>query len=148
LPLALDQAGAYIEETQFGLASYLSRYRERRAVLLARRGGMQTNHPEPVATTWALSFEKVEQISKQAADLLRLSAFLHPDVIPEELFLTGNSSLGPHLRRLMEQDLDEAIAALRTYSLVQRDPVSRTFSLHRLVQAVLEETMPPVKRKQ
>jgi len=37
-PLALDQAGAYIEETQGSLAKYLILYRQRRAVLLSRRG--------------------------------------------------------------------------------------------------------------
>src|SRR5581483_3532591 len=38
LPLALDQAGAYIEETACRLSDYLDYYRSRRASLLARRG--------------------------------------------------------------------------------------------------------------
>ena len=37
LPLALDQAGAYIEETQCGLAGYLDLYHTRRGELLQRR---------------------------------------------------------------------------------------------------------------
>jgi hypothetical protein len=59
LPLALDQAGAYIEETGCGLPSYLDLYLGRRAELLRRRGGIGPPHPESVATTFALSFEKV-----------------------------------------------------------------------------------------
>ncbi|MBV9258749.1 MAG: helix-turn-helix domain-containing protein, partial [Ktedonobacteraceae bacterium] len=38
LPLAVDQAGAYLEETGCGLSNYLDRYEQQRAALLARRG--------------------------------------------------------------------------------------------------------------
>ena len=89
LPLALDQAGAYIEETQCSLADYLQFYRTQRADLLKARGGLVLDHPEPVATTWSLSFAQVEQRSAAAADLLRVCAFLHPDAIPEEIITEG-----------------------------------------------------------
>src|SRR5207249_5070409 len=97
LPLALDQAGAYIEETDCGLSGYLNRYQTRRAALLKLRGGSVADHPEPVATTWSLSFENLQQANPVAADLLRLCAFLHPDVIPEEIFTEGASELGATL---------------------------------------------------
>src|SRR5262249_44394668 len=61
LPLALDQAGAFIEEVQCSLQDYQERYRTRRAQLLQRRGGLVPDHPKPVATTWSLSFERVEK---------------------------------------------------------------------------------------
>ena len=83
LPLALDQAGAYIEETQCSLADYLQFYRTQRTELLKARGGLVLDHPEPVATTWSLSFAQVDKRSAVAADLLRVCAFLHPDAIPE-----------------------------------------------------------------
>lgn len=38
LPLALDQAGAYIEETGIRLPDYLALYQQERKILLARRG--------------------------------------------------------------------------------------------------------------
>jgi hypothetical protein len=76
LPLALDQAGAYIEETNCGLSGYLDLYRTRRKDLLQRRSKVRSEHPEPVGTTWSLSFQKVEQANPAAADLLRLCAFL------------------------------------------------------------------------
>jgi hypothetical protein len=76
LPLALDQAGAYLEETHCGLSAYQSLYRSRRAEMHKERGGLVSDHPEPVATTWSLSFEKVEQQNPAAAELLRLCAFL------------------------------------------------------------------------
>src|SRR5947207_10865022 len=70
LPLALDQAGAYIEETHCSLADYLQLYRSQRADLLAARGGLVPDHPEPVATTWSLSFAQVQARSAAAAELL------------------------------------------------------------------------------
>src|SRR5579859_5405416 len=81
LPLALDQAAAYIEETRCILSDYLQLYKTRQADLLKRRGKYtaEHDHPESVATTWSLSFEKVQQANAGAADLLRLCAFLDPD---------------------------------------------------------------------
>ena len=51
LPLALDQAGAYIEATQCSLSDYLNLYRTRRAEVLKERGGLVDDHPKSVATT-------------------------------------------------------------------------------------------------
>src|SRR5207248_4176665 len=97
LPLALDQAGAYLEETGCGLAQYLDLYRKHRTGLLRLRGGVALDHPDPVATTWSLSFGLVESRSALAADLLRLCAVLYPDAMPAELFLHGAAPLGPTL---------------------------------------------------
>ena len=60
LPLALDQAGAYVEETQCSLSAYQQRYYTRRAVLLKRRGGFVDRIiPESVTATFSLAFEMV-----------------------------------------------------------------------------------------
>jgi len=141
LPLALDQAGAFIEEVQCSLQDYQERYRTRRALLLKRRGGMVSDHPEPVATTWSLSFEKVGQRSLLAADLLRMLALLHPDAIPVELLVQGTRHLGPDSVTKDDLALDEALATLGMYSLIRRNRSEKTLSLHRLVQAVLRDAM-------
>jgi tetratricopeptide (TPR) repeat protein len=149
LPLALDQAGAYIETTQRRLTDYRDRYRTRRAEILNKRGGLVDDHPEAVATTWSLSFKKVEQRSPAAADILRLCAFLAPDAIPEEIFTKGANELGPLLAPLIDAyQLDQAIAALRAYSLIARDPHTRMLTVHRLVQAVMQDAMPEQERNQ
>jgi tetratricopeptide (TPR) repeat protein len=143
LPLALDQAGAYIEETGCGLNGYLQLYRVQGAQLLKERGGLDTDHPEPVATTWSLSFKKVEHANAAAAELLRFCAFLAPDAIPEELFPKSAADLGPTLELVASDPskLNSAIRELLKFSLVQRDPESRTLSIHRLVQEVLKDQM-------
>jgi tetratricopeptide (TPR) repeat protein len=149
LPLALDQAGAYIEETGCGLAAYLDLFHQRGAELLGQRSGLVTDHPEPVATTWSLSFEKVEQANAAAAELLRLCAFLAPDAIPEEIIIQGASELGPILQPVATDQymLNAAIAALQKYSLVKRDTAMKTLSIHRLVQAVIRDGMDQIAQR-
>src|SRR4029077_128549 len=55
LPLALDQAGAYLEETRCGLQAYLDLFRTRRDALLQRRGEGIQDHPASVSTTFRLA---------------------------------------------------------------------------------------------
>jgi tetratricopeptide (TPR) repeat protein len=171
LPLALDQAGAYTEETQCGLTNYQQRYQKQRAQLLARRGGV-SDHPEPVATTWAISFEKVKQKSRLAAQMLQFCAFLAPDAIPEELVVQALISIAPSsgqanngwlegegsplngLLNLLHDEkqeetsteelswkIDDAVAVLRAYSLIQRKTHEKMLSVHGLVQAVVRDGM-------
>ncbi|GAC1701243.1 MAG: hypothetical protein PVS3B3_28650 [Ktedonobacteraceae bacterium] len=143
LPLALDQAGAYIEETQCSFSTYLDIYNTHRKELLQRRGRLPIHHPEPVAATWSLSFEQIEQESLVAADLLRLLAFLGPDAIPEEIITEGAAELGPTLNPIASDSLglNAAIELLLRYSLLRRDAKAKLLSIHRLVQAVLKDGM-------
>jgi tetratricopeptide (TPR) repeat protein len=141
LPLALDQAGAYLKATGSSLTTYQQIYQQRRGQLLKERRG--ADHPEPVATTWNISFRNVEQQNPAAADLLRLCAFLAPDAIPEVILTKGAEALGLALAPLAAEayKLNEAIEALCAYSLITRDPHKQILTVHRLVQAVLRDTM-------
>ena len=143
LPLALDQAGAYLEETQCGVAHYLDLFRIRRAELLGRRGGIVDGHPESVTTTFSLSFERVERSNAAAAELLRWCAFLDPNEIPETLFTTGAEYAGPLLDPVAADPmlLDQVFEAILKYSLVRRVADTQSLSMHRLVQAVIKDTM-------
>ena len=55
LPLALEQAAAYMQAIGDTLAGYLALFRQRRAALLAR--GEPTGYSKTVASTWALAFD-------------------------------------------------------------------------------------------
>ena len=145
LPLALDQAGAYIEETACGLADYLDLYQKRGAALRKRRGGLIADHPESVATTWSLSIEKIELANPAAAELLRLCAFLAPDAIPEEIITESAPDLGPVLQPVAADpfELNAAIEELHKFSLVKRDPDAKTLTIHRLVQVVIKDEHGP-----
>ncbi len=150
LPLALDQAGAYIEETSCNLAEYLALYQKRRLALLKRESLVSSDYPHTVASTWALSLEQIEQADPSAAELLRLCAFLAPDAIPETMLAEGAAELGSILGPVVADPylLNEAIQVLRRYSLVKRDPEARLLSIHRLVQVVLKENLDTVTRQQ
>jgi tetratricopeptide (TPR) repeat protein len=127
------------------LLEYLQLYRNSKHQyrLLQRRGSTGKNHPEPVATTWSLSFTQVEQLNPLAADLLRCCAFLAPDAIPEQLLLDGASELGPHFQPLLDDAslINEAIGTLLRFSLVKRKREEAALALHRLVQAILRTSM-------
>jgi tetratricopeptide (TPR) repeat protein/DNA-binding XRE family transcriptional regulator len=144
LPLALDQAAAYIEEHQCSLADYLLLYQTRRAALLQRRGTLsKRDYPKSVATTWSLSFEQVQSTDPIAANVLRLCTFLHPDIIAEAMILEGASALDPILQPIVDDPirLHEVICELRKYSLVRRNPEIKILTIHRLVQTVLKDAM-------
>jgi tetratricopeptide (TPR) repeat protein/DNA-binding XRE family transcriptional regulator len=143
LPLALVQAGAYVEETGCTLSDYLRLYATHRKELLARHSRLMLDYPLTVATTWSLSFQQIEQQSLAAAEVLRLCAFLAPDAIPEELLAGGAAELGAVLGAATRDPfkLNEALDVLRRYSLVQRDGSTHMLRIHRLVQIVLRESM-------
>jgi tetratricopeptide (TPR) repeat protein len=144
LPLALDQAGAYLEATGMSIDEYHRIYQQHRRTLLQERRSRISDHPAAVATTWSLSFERVEEKNPAAADLLRFCAYLAPDAIPEEIITQGVEHLGPLLEPVAADAflLAQAVEALRAYSLVSRNPRTRTLSMHRLVQAVLRDSLP------
>ena len=89
LPLALEQAAAYVQASADSLAGYLASFRQRRADLLAR--GEPAGYIGTVATAWAVAFADVAQSAPGAAGLLRLLAFCAPEAIP--LRAPDNSSV-------------------------------------------------------
>lgn len=141
LPLALDQAGAFIQETPSTLAEYLSLYRVAGTKLRARRG----NAPDhsSVTVTFRLAMERVEALHPIAADLIRISAFVAPEAIPEEIFTKGAIHFG-HQFAAVAVDPFEWLAVIEKagrFALIRRDPTQKTFSVHRLVQDVIKDEM-------
>ena len=143
LPLALDQAGAYIEETRCGFAQYLRHYLSHQHELLQRRGTLPIHHPDPVATTWQLSFKQIEDKWPPSKDLLHLCAFLDSDSIPEELIVLGAPNLGPVLAEVLKDPLrlDSVLEPLHLYSLIYRSSDTASLTVHRLVQTVLRQDL-------
>ena len=148
LPLALNQAGVYLTATGSSLAAYWKLYQQRRKTMLSKQDDRE--YPRSVASTLLLSFGQVEQRNRAAADLLRLCAFLAPDAIPEELLNDGAKELGDTLSSLAEDayQLNQAFADLRACSLLIRNPHTGTLSVHRLVQAVVRDSMTSEQQQQ
>ncbi len=150
LPLALEQAAAYVTETNAAFADYLGSFRKRRVALLERSKG-HVSH-DTVAVTWAANFEAVENSSPAAADVLRVSAFLAPDSIPFEVFYKGAQTLGDSVAAALPDPEDalamgELLRPLARYSLVRSDAGSRAFGVHRLVQEIVRAAMAEPERR-
>ncbi|HET8844918.1 MAG TPA: tetratricopeptide repeat protein, partial [Ktedonobacteraceae bacterium] len=149
-PLALDQAGAYVEETGCSFKDYIQLYLEHHRVLLARRGMQVTNYPDSVATTWSLSFQKIAETNLAAVELLHLCAFLAPDEIPEELLTSCAEKWPPLLWQAVANRItfDRLLEDLLRFSLIKRQAEKRQFRIHRLVQVVQQDAMAPEEQRQ
>lgn len=146
LPLALEQAGAYMREKGCSLADYRRAYPRYRKIFLAWRSKQQltyTDYDESVATTWLPLFHRVRKQNRIALALLQLCAYLHPDAIPSDIILKGTHDPHSGLQRLADDALqfDNACSVLINYALIRRNAVDGMLSLHRLVQAVLKDGM-------
>jgi len=138
LPLALEQAAAYCEQTGTTLAAYAD---------LLQQGYGRELWQEPrdlertVAAVWELSFAKVAADSPAAAALLKLCAFLAPDDIPLDALRAGAARLPEPLPAVAGRPVafDTAVGALLRYSLARRD--GGMLSIHRLVQAVTRDRL-------
>jgi hypothetical protein len=139
LPLALEQAAAYIHATGMTLAGYLSLFQYRRADLLGR--GEATGHPETVVATLGLALSRLRDENPTAVALVRLLACLAPDPVPLALLLFDAQyadGLAPDVAAVLGLLGDpvtagDAISALRRYSLLT--PAGGGLVLvHRLVQ--------------
>jgi len=144
LPLALEQAAAYMTASGRDMPGYLELFRRRRRELLAR--GEAAGYGRQVAATWALAFDQLEHAAPTATELLRLLACCAPEQAPLRLLLRPRPELAGLLPAglvpLLEDPLagDGAIAALRRFSLVSV-PRDGLVSVHRLVQAVTMDQM-------
>jgi tetratricopeptide (TPR) repeat protein len=147
LPLALEQAGAYIAAKAVPFHDYLVSYERHCIDLLDQSQPVTGGYEQSVATTWSLNIAEVERRSVPAAELLRVSSFLAPDAIPIEFLTMGAAELGDNVSAFLsgvEEDpvqLYELMEPLTQYSLVQIDPDSRAYGIHRLVQEVVKASL-------
>jgi hypothetical protein len=88
LPLALEQAAAYVEQqgAGFGFADYVRLYDEAASDLLAVGALGSTEYPDSVIATWKPTIEK---LSPEARSLLRLCAFFAATHIPIKMMIEG-----------------------------------------------------------
>jgi tetratricopeptide (TPR) repeat protein len=142
LPLALEQAGAYIETTGKPIADYLRLFRDKQPEMIAR-GQPATGYEATVATTWNISFQSLRSESPAAADLLNLFAFFAPEAIRREWIVAGAYHLPKMLMAAVINELafDDIAAAFRRYSLVEVSAERNSFTIHRLVQVVMRVRM-------
>lgn len=135
LPLALEQAAAYLDRSAMPPGDYLGLLRRRAAELYPR--GTVSGRPETIATLWDIALERISAEDPAAVTLLELCAYLAPEPVPLDLFTAHADSLPPPLSAAAADELafGEVIGTLVDYSLAKRTPSG--LQLHRLVQGVI-----------
>ena len=123
LPLALDQAAAYMTAQRVTPAGYVERLREHPTKLYAAGSGGDAQRT--IARLWDLHIAAIEAASPAAASLLTVLAWYAPDAIPRAM-LGGDAP---------REETDESLALLARYSLITLTDDAVT--IHRLLQAVI-----------
>ena len=148
LPLAHEQAAAYCERLEIPLAKYRRRFDAAPARLLDTGKDAPAEYHDrlTVAKTFALAIDEAARLHPAAEPLLIHAALLAPEPIPLFLFAEGREHFAEPLASALADDgIDEAVAALRAFALVdretipdERDPAltTETIRLHRLVRQV------------
>ena len=147
LPLAMEQACAYIHNLSCSLSEYLEQYKRYTLELLDEHDASSASvyeSPERLAvrTTWLLNFKYIKQSTNGefATRFLNACAFFNPKEIQEELINPGkppidvganqcyvNSPLGP----------SNTLKVLTDFSLFKKN--KSFLVLHRLVQEVIRD---------
>jgi tetratricopeptide (TPR) repeat protein len=147
LPLALEQAGAYMEERSIEYPRYLGLLREQSGTD-GRTIETPSAHVAIIKATWKIALDAVEEQSPIAVTLLTLCTFLAPSAIPIGLFIQGASTLPDPLSELAagRGQLDETFVLLRQYSLIQMK--SDTVAINEIVCSIVREQVSSEERRQ
>ncbi|KAF8470742.1 P-loop containing nucleoside triphosphate hydrolase protein [Kalaharituber pfeilii] len=126
LPLAIAQAGAYINVQQCLFSHYLREYKTNFNHLLSRKWKVGKDD-RSVFATWELSFNAIKNQNPKAAKLLSLCAFLDNNDICED-FLRRGMKLATN-----DTSLTDSIHLLFSYSIAKRTETYDSFNIHPLV---------------
>ncbi|MET8689338.1 tetratricopeptide repeat protein [Streptomyces sp. NPDC004732] len=128
LPLALQQAGAYMAQTCTSADDYLKKLRADPAGVLA---ATPPGDPQQrtIAQLWSVTLNAVHAADQHAVELLRILAHCGSEPLPRRVL--GTSMPGV-------PDVDHALGTLAAYSMITL--TDATVTVHRLVQAVLRST--------
>jgi hypothetical protein len=148
LPLAHEQAAAYCEGLEVSFAEYRRRFEKAPTQMLADERYAPADYHDrlTVAKTFALAIDEAAKLHAGAEPLIVHAALLAPEPIPLFLFAEGREQFGEPLKSALAGDgLDEAVAALRKFALIEREAIkderdqaitNEAIRLHRLVREV------------
>ncbi|MFE9617842.1 tetratricopeptide repeat protein, partial [Streptomyces sp. NPDC006384] len=148
LPLAVEQAGAYLAQNPFITPRAYRELLARQPGRMLGRGAVNTPAERTIARIWDVTLDRVSQIQPEAAGLLRVLAWFAPDHIPTALL----PATDPDQNSQDSQDsgdggdggggMWEGVGVLSAYGMLTVDPAAGTVSVHRLVQAVARTPEP------
>lgn len=142
LPLAIEQAAAWLSETGMPAVLYVERLETEAPSAL--KLNKPFGYAMPVAATWNLSLDRLRERSPAAVRLLQILAFCSPEPISMALLYGGEliEALLPFDETLRDKfELGHVISDVSRLALVKVDPGSSSLQIHRLVQAVIRSQM-------
>ncbi len=143
LPLALEQAAAYINQTRVSVRDYLRLLKTHNTSLLARHEPGLTDYPASVATTWLVTIRRLSTVS---TDMMSLIACFSSEPIPKDLFrdLEGDHPFDVLTRAKPKpaepsspDSIRLALSDLATYSLITLS--EDDLRMHPLLQVVVHD---------
>lgn len=155
LPIALEQAGAYIAHRRCSFAMYLAQWRASITAVSAWFDRRLMNYPRSLAVTWDTT---LQQLNPPDAALLYLLAWLSPDRIPTsllegdrapELWLSAQKLLGVEASDAGggKSAVADTLSALANLSMIRLTDDGSAVVVHRVVQEMLRERTPEKRRK-
>ncbi|MDE1674321.1 tetratricopeptide repeat protein, partial [Nocardia gipuzkoensis] len=126
LPLAIEQAGAYLAQNPLTTPRDYLRLLADYPAAMYEQAAVDVDPERTIARIWRVTLDRITTRQPAAADLLRTLAWYGPDTIP--LTLCQNLTDPP--------TLNTALGVLAAYSMITPDPATNSVSIHRLVQAV------------
>jgi tetratricopeptide (TPR) repeat protein len=146
LPLAIAQAGAYLQESGVGLETYLRFYEQQWSELMESNDQGDTplqDYPDrSVWTTWAISYQAIRHKHEHTAKLLLLWSFLDNNDLWHGLLAVACEASAGAARMLSawvgeiassELAFSRAIQLLRNYSLVEAVEATASYATHPVV---------------
>ncbi|XP_063221548.1 uncharacterized protein LOC134530552 [Bacillus rossius redtenbacheri] len=132
-PLALKIVSSYINDQDITICKFIAEYKQKKIDILKLKfpDSSMDNNKNTILTTFQLTLDKIsQQGDTEAVALLKILAYLNPDIISQHLF----SKFAEEIK------VRYAIQTLKRYSLISQKPDEPLLMMHKLVQEVLRET--------
>jgi MinD-like ATPase involved in chromosome partitioning or flagellar assembly/tetratricopeptide (TPR) repeat protein len=142
LPLAVEQAGAWLTTTLMPVPQYLDLLDTQLMRMLDENPPL--GYEKTTAATWLLSLDRLRQTRGAAAKLLEVCAFFAPELISTRLIYSSRFTevLLPYDPALRDPILQgQLIREIGRYALATVDNTQRGIQIHRLVQAVIRNSL-------
>ena len=151
LPLALEQAAAYICASPMGMSfkDYLDYYQKVKMDFLKKNpvtsaGTVEAEHRLSVHSTWNINFKCVKEKSSAAALLMQIVSLVNPTKIPFSFINPGSPKIaqaGLGQCASSKAGVNSLLKDLSSYSLVSVADKEKHFSVHPLVKEVIKDSL-------
>lgn len=151
LPLAIMQAGTYMNRTSTTPKEYLSLLAQTKKRWSTLKVSEFSRHRRPhvpnnVLETWTISIDRIRQESKRAYKILHVIAYVSYENIPRELITAAIKHIDGNFRNeseLLESEAAKIITRLEEFSFIGKRYVcpieggGRNYEMHKLVQEAI-----------